>query len=63
MGPAGMSSWTQFIGYDSWRQLIRGGVSFHRIPGSHLEILTSDYLFALAKPFGAALHRAQGEGE
>ena len=62
MGPSGMSSWTQFIGDDSWKKLIRGGVAFHRIPGSHLEILTSDYLFALAKPLSAALHRAQAGG-
>ncbi|PYU98246.1 MAG: non-ribosomal peptide synthetase, partial [Acidobacteria bacterium] len=42
-----------------WRYLARGGVSFHRVPGTHSQLLTPGYLPALAKALGTALHRAQ----
>ena len=39
--------------------LARGGASFHRIPGSHLEIFSPEHLPALADSFRLVLHRAQ----
>src|SRR5438046_8045938 len=42
-----------------WRYLARGGVSFHRVPGTHSQLLTPGYLPALATALGTALHRAQ----
>ena len=44
-----------------WRYLARGGVSFHQVPGRHLELITPDYTPALAKSLAAVLHRAQAE--
>jgi thioesterase domain-containing protein/acyl carrier protein len=43
----------------SWRHLVRGGVSFHRVPGAHLQILAPDNVPVLAKAMRTALHRAQ----
>jgi thioesterase domain-containing protein len=43
-----------------WRYFARGGVSFHRVPGRHLQILLSpDYMSKLAKLLTTALHRSQ----
>ncbi|PYJ33551.1 MAG: non-ribosomal peptide synthetase [Verrucomicrobia bacterium] len=42
-----------------WRYLARGGVSFHRVPGMHEQLLKPSYLPALAKALGTVLHRAQ----
>jgi thioesterase domain-containing protein len=42
-----------------WRYLARGGVSFHRVPATHSQLLRPDYLPALAKALGTLLHRAQ----
>jgi len=42
-----------------WRYLARGGVSFHRVPGTHDQLLKPGYLPALAKALGTVLHRAQ----
>ena len=42
-----------------WKYYARGGVSCHRIPGRHLQILSPDYIPALAKSLTTALHRAQ----
>ena len=42
-----------------WRYLARGGVSFHRVPGTHSQLLQPGYLPPLAKALGTALHRAQ----
>jgi aspartate racemase len=42
-----------------WRHLVRGGVSFHRIPGRHLEILSPDKLPTLAKSLTAVLQHKQ----
>jgi len=41
-----------------WRYLVRGGVSFHRVPGRHHEII---YMPALAKSLTVVLRRAQEE--
>jgi len=43
----------------SWRHLVRGGVSFHRVPGKHLQLLTPGYLPALGKALRTVLKRAQ----
>jgi hypothetical protein len=44
-----------------WRYLAQGGVSCHRIPGNHHEILLSqDHVPALAQALTGVLHRAQG---
>ncbi|HMH62944.1 MAG TPA: alpha/beta fold hydrolase, partial [Bradyrhizobium sp.] len=43
----------------SWRHLVRGGVSLHRIPGKHLQLLTPGYLPALGKALRTVLKRAQ----
>ncbi len=45
----------------SWKQLVRGGVSYHRIPGTHLELLTPMSLPVLSIALRTALHRAQNE--
>ncbi len=43
-----------------WRHLARGGVSFHRLSGGHLQILLSqDYMPAMANSLTTALLRAQ----
>jgi amino acid adenylation domain-containing protein len=43
-----------------WRHLARGGVSFHRVSGGHLQILLSqDYMPAMAKSLTTALQSAQ----
>jgi amino acid adenylation domain-containing protein len=42
-----------------WRHLVRGGVSFHRVPGTHLQLLTPGFLPVLAKALRTALERAQ----
>jgi len=42
-----------------WRYLARGGVSFHRVPGMHWQLLKPGYMPALAKALGTVLHRAQ----
>jgi len=42
-----------------WKYYVRGGVSCHRIPGRHLQILSPDYLPALAKSLTTVLHRTQ----
>jgi amino acid adenylation domain-containing protein len=42
-----------------WRYLARGGVSFHRVPGTHTQLLEPGYLPALAKALATVLHRAQ----
>ena len=42
-----------------WRYLARGGVSFHRVPGMHEQLLKPSYLPALAKALGTVLHCAQ----
>jgi thioesterase domain-containing protein len=43
----------------SWRHLVRGGVSFHRMGGTHDQLLTPGFLPTLAKAVRAALQRAQ----
>jgi thioesterase domain-containing protein len=43
----------------SWRHLVRGGVSFHRVPGTHNQLLTPGFLPALGKVLRTALERAQ----
>jgi hypothetical protein len=42
-----------------WKRLARGGASFLRIPGGHVEIFSPDHLPALAKSLTTALNRAQ----
>jgi thioesterase domain-containing protein len=42
-----------------WRHLARGGASFYRIPGQHLEILFQENLPVLAKSLTAVLQRKQ----
>jgi thioesterase domain-containing protein/acyl carrier protein len=43
-----------------WRHLVRGGVSFHRVSGGHLQILLSqDYMPAMAKSLTTVLRGAQ----
>jgi amino acid adenylation domain-containing protein len=43
-----------------WRYLVRGGVSFHRVPGRHADIiLKPDYIRELAEALTIVLHRAQ----
>jgi amino acid adenylation domain-containing protein len=43
-----------------WRYFARGGVSYHRVPGGHMQILFSPaHLPELAKSLTTALHRAQ----
>jgi pimeloyl-ACP methyl ester carboxylesterase len=42
-----------------WRHLVRGVVSYHQVPGSHREILSPDYLPALATSLATVLQRAQ----
>jgi amino acid adenylation domain-containing protein len=42
-----------------WKYYVRGGVSCHRIPGRHLQILSPDYLPALAKSLTTVIHRTQ----
>jgi hypothetical protein len=45
-----------------WRHFARGGVSLHRIPGRHFQILLSpDFMPELAKSLASALHRTQEE--
>jgi aspartate racemase len=41
-----------------WRYLARGGVSFHRIPGVHAEILSPPYVSVLAQALTKVLQRA-----
>jgi len=44
----------------SWRYLARGGVSFHRVPGGHLQFFMSEgHRPALANSLATLLHRAQ----
>jgi amino acid adenylation domain-containing protein len=43
----------------SWRHLVRGEVSFHPVPGRHLQILSPDHVPALAKSLATVLHRTQ----
>jgi hypothetical protein len=45
----------------SWRHLVRGEVSFHQVPGRHLQILSPDHVPALAKSLTTVLHRTQGK--
>jgi aspartate racemase len=43
-----------------WRHLVRGGVSFHRVSGGHLQIVLSpDYMPEMAKSLTTVLLRAQ----
>jgi thioesterase domain-containing protein len=43
-----------------WRHLARGGVSFHRVPGGHFDIMFSpDHRTSLAKSLTRVLQRAQ----
>jgi amino acid adenylation domain-containing protein len=42
-----------------WRHLAGGKVSFHKIPGQHLEILSPNNLPVLAKTLATVLQRAQ----
>ena len=42
-----------------WRYWARGGVSFHRVPGMHHQLLEPGYFPALAKALGTVLHCAQ----
>jgi hypothetical protein len=43
-----------------WRHLARGGVSFHRVSGGHLQIVLSpDYMPEMAKSLTTVLVRAQ----
>lgn len=43
----------------SWRYLAGGGVSFHPVPETHLQIFAPHYVPALAKALRTALQRAQ----
>ncbi len=45
----------------SWKQLVCGGVSYHRVPGTHLELLTPKSLPVLSNALRTALLRAQNE--
>jgi FkbH-like protein len=42
-----------------WTHLARGRVSFHGVPGTHLEMLAHDYVPALGRALRTVLHRAQ----
>jgi aspartate racemase len=42
-----------------WKNLVRGKVSFHPVPGRHLEIITPDFMPALATALTDALLSAQ----
>jgi thioesterase domain-containing protein/acyl carrier protein len=43
----------------AWRHFVRGGVSFHRVPGTHDQLLTPGFLPALGRALRTALQRAQ----
>jgi len=49
-----MSGWRWY-----WRHMTRGGVSFHPVPGGHLDILKPPYLASLATTFRTVLERKQ----
>lgn len=42
-----------------WRYVVRGGVSFHRVPGGHLEIIRPEHMPLLAKSLLIVLQRVQ----
>jgi hypothetical protein len=52
----GVAGWRWY-----WRHLARGRVSFYRIPGQHLEILSPENVPVLAESLRAVLQRAQPE--
>jgi len=43
----------------SWRYVVRGVVSIHRVPGVHFQILSPDYAPALANALRTALQHAR----
>jgi amino acid adenylation domain-containing protein len=55
--------WTIYGWRWYWQYLVRGGVSFHRVPGLHLEIFSADKLPALANALARVLRRRQKENE
>jgi thioesterase domain-containing protein len=57
-----VSDSTQAQWMSPWKHLIRGKLSFHRIPGGHHEIMSPEHLPELARSLTSVLHRAQGEG-
>ena len=42
-----------------WKHIVRGGISFHKVSGGHLQLISSEYLPALAKSMATVLHHAQ----
>jgi hypothetical protein len=54
----GKSGWRWY-----WRYLVRGGISFHRVPGGHNEIMFSPkHRPALAKALASVLHSKKTPG-
>ncbi len=47
----------------SWKKLVGGGVSYHGVPGTHLQLLTPNSLPVLSHALRTALKRAQGSEE
>ena len=45
-----------------WPRLVPGGVTFHRLQGRHLQLLTPDYLPELTNALRAVLHHTQRQG-
>lgn len=54
---------TQSYLMSAWKQLVGGGVSYHRVPGTHLQLLAPDSLPVLSHALRAALQGAQENEE
>ena len=50
---------TESHGGTSWRHLVSGSVSLHRVPGTHFEIIKPAYVPKLAEVLRAALNQAR----
>jgi amino acid adenylation domain-containing protein len=53
-----VSDETQLYWMSGWRYFLQGGVTFHRVPGKHSEILAPEYVPLLAKALTSVLQRA-----
>ena len=52
---AGNSKWFWY-----WKHMVRGGATFHRITGSHFEIITSpEHIAGLAKALAETINKAR----